>query len=69
MTEFAKYVKEKGLNLRVLAQQMKISRQRLYNYGVDYTPTSRTIKKIATAMTELGVETAPSDIVPLFYGK
>ena len=60
------YIDSKGLTVQLVSQQMGVSRQWLHNCGKVYTPTAKTLNKIATAMTELGVETKPIDLVPLF---
>lgn len=60
------YLKSKGLTLSLVAQEMGISRQALENYGKKFTPTAKTLKKVATAMTNLGVPTTAVDLVPLF---
>ena len=62
----AKYIENKGLTVKLVSQQMGVSRQAIEKYGKDFTPTAKTLNKIATAMTELGVPTTPIDLVPLF---
>ena len=63
---FAEYVKSRGLTLTIIAQEMKVSRQALSHYGKDFTPTARTLKNIAIAMTNLGVKTTVVDLIPFF---
>ena len=64
---FKEYVKARGLTVKLVAQQMGISRQALEHYGKKFNPTGNTLKKIAEAMTELGAETKVVDLVPIFY--
>lgn len=63
----SKYIKEKGLTLQLVAQEMHVSRQALAKYGTRVCPRASTIKKVAAAMTNLGVPTKPIDIVKIFY--
>ena len=60
----AEYVKSKGLTLTLVAQEMKVSRQAVSLYGKAFTPTTKTLKKMADAMTNLGVPTTVVDLVP-----
>lgn len=58
----ADYIKSRGISVRLVAQEAKISTQAVYGYCVTYTPTANTLRKIAGAMTRLGVETTAADI-------
>lgn len=60
------YIKGKGLTVPLVAQQMGVRKQWLYEFGKANTPTAKSLNKVATAMTELGVPTTPLDLVPLF---
>lgn len=62
-----KYLRSRGLNVNIVAQEMRISRQSLSEYGVKYTPTAKTLKKVAQAMTNLGVPTTAADLVAALY--
>ena len=62
------YIKSRGLTMRIVAQKMGITRQMIYGYGRYFTPTAKTLKKMAEAMTELGAETTVVDLVSnVFY--
>ena len=67
--KFKDYLESRGLTIKVLAQQMEKSRQEISAYGNPYNPTAKTLKKIAAAMTELGVPTTVVDLVKVFYVK
>ena len=58
------YIKSKGLTLNLVAQEMGVKRQALAKYGKEFVPTSKTLKKVADAMTTLGVPTTVVDLVP-----
>ena len=58
------YIKSKGLTLTLVAQEAKVSRQALSQYGKRFVPTNKTLKKVADAMTALGVPTNVVDLVP-----
>ena len=60
----AEYVKSKGLTLALVAQEMKVSRQAISQYGKGFIPTTKTLKKMADAMTNLGAPTTVVDLVP-----
>ena len=57
-----KYLHSKGLRAAPVAQQMGVKRQALQAYGKDTMPTSRTLIKVAKAMSTLGVKVTPADI-------
>lgn len=57
------YIKSKGLTVQLVAQKMRVRRQAIENYGKKFTPTARTLGRVATAMTELGVPTTVIDIL------
>ena len=61
------YIRSRGLRSKIVAQKIGVSRQALNQYGTRYTPTARTLGKIARAMTELGAETTVVDLVKVFY--
>ena len=67
----SQYIKSRGLRSALVAKQMGVRKQSLTNYGKAFTPTVKTLTKIATAMTELGAPTTVKDLVPLFdkYGE
>lgn len=65
--DLTEYIKSKGLTTRLVAQEAGISRQALNQYGKAFTPSAKTLKKIATAMTNLGVETTVVDLIPCFF--
>lgn len=57
------YITAKGLSVKLIAQSLGISRQTVYDYGRGDMPTYKTLKKIADAMTEMGV---PTTVVELY---
>lgn len=57
------YLKSQGLTVRLIAQQMGVSRQAINKYGKGSTPSAKTLRKIAEAMTALGVATTVVDLV------
>lgn len=59
------YIKSRGLTIRVVAQKMGVTRQAIQQYGIKFTPTARTLEKIAKAMTALGAETKVVDLIEL----
>lgn len=59
MTEYAR---SKGLTSAMIAQEMGVTRQALDRYGNSHTPTAKTLKKVAAAMTALGVPTTAVDV-------
>ena len=65
---FKEYVKLRGLTLKLVAQKAGVTKQAIDQYGKKFTPTAKTLQKIAEAMTELGAETKVVDLVPIFYG-
>lgn len=64
----AEYIKNKGLTVQLVAQQMGVRNKTLYAYGRGDTPTVKTLQRLASAMTELGVPTTVVELVPLFEG-
>lgn len=66
---FREYLESRGLTVKVLGQKMGKSRQEICAWGNPYNPTAKTLKKIATAMTELGAHTTVVDLVQIFYVK
>lgn len=63
------YIKSRGLTTKIVAQKLGVSRQALGQYGTRFTPTARTLEKLAKAMTELGAETTVVDLVQNLYSK
>lgn len=61
------YIKNRGLTVRLVCQQLGITRQALSQYGRNYMPTAKTLNKIAQAMTELGAKTTVVDLVTIMY--
>lgn len=57
------YITKKGLSVKLVAQACGTSRQNIYDYGRGFTPTYKTLKKVADAMTEMGV---PTTVVELY---
>lgn len=64
-----KYIKSRGLTAKLVAQKMGVKRQTINQYGTKFTPTARTLEKLAKAMTELGAETKVVDLVKVLYAK
>jgi len=62
-----KYIKSRGLTPKLVAQKMGVTRQAIQRYGTKFTPTARTIDKLAKVMTELGAETKVVDLVKVLY--
>lgn len=62
-----KYIKSRGLTVRLVAQKMGVTRQAIVKYGTKFTPTARTLDKLAKSMTELGAETKVVDLVKVLY--
>ena len=56
------FITNRGLIPAHVAQKMKVARQQINEYGRDKMPTLRTCERIASAMTEMGVETTVADI-------
>lgn len=61
------YLKSRSLTVKVVAQEMGISNQAVSKMGVEYAPTAKTLKKVAQAMTNLGVPTTAADLVEALY--
>lgn len=64
-----KYITERGLTTKLVAQKAGVTRQAIQQYGTKFTPTARTLEKLAKAMTELGAETKVLDLVRVLYDK
>lgn len=58
----ARYIKSKGLTLTEVALKMGVSRQVLARYGEVSGTTLKTLKKVAKAMTSLGVPTKATEL-------
>ena len=67
--KISKYIKKRGLTVRLVAQKMGVTRQRIEQYGDEFQPTTTTLLKIAKAMTELGAETKVVDLVAAMYSE
>lgn len=63
----SEFIKRKGLTVRLVAQEMGVTRQAIEQYGKQFVPTAKTLKRLAQAMTVLGVPTTPADIVAATY--
>ncbi len=61
------YIKSRGLTTKLVAQKAGVTKQAINNYGTKFTPTAKTLGKLANAMTALGVETKVVDIVQVLY--
>lgn len=61
------YAKSRGLTIALIAQKMGVTRQALEQYGKVFTPTARTLDRIASAMTDLGAPTTVVDLVAALY--
>ena len=64
-----KYIKSRGLTTKLVAQKVGITRQAIQHYGTKFTPTAKTLEKIAKAMTERGAETKVVDLVKVPHEK
>lgn len=64
-----KYIKSRGLTAKLVAQKAGITRQAVQQYGTKFTPTAKTLERLAKAMTELGAETKVVDLVKVLYDK
>lgn len=67
--KISKYIKKRGLTVRLVAQTMGITRQAIEQYGDEFQPTTTTLLKIANAMSELGAETRVVDLVAAMYSE
>lgn len=63
------YIKSRGLTTKLVAQKANISKQAINQYGTRFTPTAKTLLKIADVMTALGAETKVVDLVKVMYTK
>lgn len=61
------YIKSRGLSVRIVGQKMGVTRQCMGKYGTAYTPTVKTLEKMARAMTELGAKTTVVDLITNVY--
>ena len=61
--KMARYIKSHGLTLTEVAAKAGVTRQALAQYGDDFSPTVKTLAKVAKAMTELGVPTTTAELV------
>ena len=66
-SKIAKYIKRHGLTLSAVAEKAGITRQALAQYGQTFGPTVTTLRKVAEAMTALGVPTKVTDLVEVLY--
>ena len=66
MTE---YINSRGLNVRLVSQEMKVSCQAVAKYTGKIMPRADTMKRIAIAMTNLGVPTTAVDIFSALTAK
>ena len=66
-SKIAKYIKRHGLTLSAVAEKAGITRQALAQYGQTFSPTLTTLRKVAEAMTVLGVPTKVTDLVEVLY--
>lgn len=62
-----KYIKSRGLTTKLVAQKAGVTRQAVQQYGTKFTPTAKTLERLAKAMTELGAETKVVDIYKAMY--
>ncbi len=58
----AEFIKSKGITVKLLSQEMKISKQAVSKWGNKYMPTAKSLKRISNALNNLGVETSPVEI-------
>lgn len=61
--QISEFIKSKGLSAKIVAQALGVSRQAISEYGRKAKPTYNTLKKIADAMTDMGV---PTTVVEIF---
>ena len=61
--QISEFIKSKGLSVTIVAQAIGVSRQAVSKYGRKNKPTYKTLKKIADAMTNMGV---PTTVVEIF---
>lgn len=66
-SKIAKYIKRHGLTLSAVAEKAGITRQALAQYGQTFSLTLTTLRKVAEAMTVLGVPTKVTDLVEVLY--
>lgn len=59
------YLRNRGLNICVVAQKLGVTRQAIAKYNGNKMPRVDTMERIARAMTELG---APTTVVDLLAG-
>lgn len=63
------YLKRRGLMVKTVAQHLGVSTQAISKLGINYTPTAKTLRKVAAAMTELGAPTTVVDLTAALYGE
>lgn len=66
-SKIAKYIKRHGLTLSAVAEKAGVTRQAVAHYGVDFNPSTGSLRKVAEAMTALGVPTKVTDLVEALY--
>lgn len=69
MKSVTEYLHAKGLTGTLVAQQAGITKQAISRYNRGFTPTAKTLIKIAKAMTELGVPTTAVELVQALYNE
>lgn len=62
-SKIARYIKSKGLTITEVAAKAGVSKQAISQYGEEFSPTLKTLTKVAKAMTSLGVPTTAADLV------
>lgn len=63
------YLKRRGLMVKTVAQHLGVSSQAISQMGIRATPTAKTLRKVAAAMTELGAPTTVVDLTAALYGE
>lgn len=70
MTKMCKYLRSRGLRVKTLAQELKVSNQAISKLGENgVSPNIKTLHSIATALTNLGFPTTVVDLVKVLYEK
>lgn len=64
-SKIARHIKSKVLTLTAVAEKAGIKRQALAQYGETFSPTLKSLTKVAKAMTALGVPTTVNDLVSI----
>ena len=67
--KIGEYIRSRGLTVSLVSQKMGVTRQAVDKYGTEYghNPTTKTLEKVAKAMTELGAPTTVVDLVAATY--